>query len=384
MIDPLRILFCSPHTLTPRLGASKVYLEVAEGFRRHGADVTVVGPEEIAKETGPGGDEFTRLREYLRRHANGYDVVEYEHNRLPYPRSDFAPGPLFVARSVLLTHHVAAAPIPPVPTLRGHVGWWLKGLMKRAHVRAAVERANLTLSNADRINVCNTHDRDLLVRQGHPAAKILVEPFGLFPERLAQFRPTPDDLPGPPLLAFVGTFDPRKGMAEFPRLMAAVVARHPAARFRLAGTAGLVRTASAVLDFFPRTLRPRIEVIPSFEPDEVPELLADCSLGVFPSYCEGFPFGVLEMLAAGLPVVAYHAPGAPMMIPPEHLVPRGDGAALGRRACELLADPDRLCAARRQARSCAERFTWDDVVARTVAAYTGRLHPPSLTKVFCP
>ena len=38
------------------------------------------------------------------------------------------------------------------------------------------------------------------------------------------------------------------------------------------------------------------------------------SAGAFPSHCEGFPFGVLEMLAAGLPVVAYRAPGAPMMI----------------------------------------------------------------------
>ncbi|MBY0461085.1 MAG: glycosyltransferase, partial [Gemmataceae bacterium] len=194
-------------------------------------------------------------------------------------------------------------------------------------------------------------------------------PYGLFPERLAAFVPRQNPLPDPPRLAFVGTFDPRKGMREWPALADAVARAHPAAAFRLIGTSGLVPTADGVRAHFPARLRPRVEVVPRFEPADLPGVLADCSLGVFPSHCEGFGFGVLEMLAAGLPVVAYRAPGPPAMLPPENLMPKGDGAAVGRRAAALLGDPDELRAARRAARARAEQFRWDEIAARTAEVY---------------
>ena len=54
------------------------------------------------------------LRDFLRRSAADYDVVEYDHTYLPYPRSDFPRGPLFVARCVLLHHHFLTTPFPHV------------------------------------------------------------------------------------------------------------------------------------------------------------------------------------------------------------------------------------------------------------------------------
>ena len=44
-----RILFCCPVTVTPDWGAAKVYIESAEGLRRLGWDVTLVGPEHTAE-----------------------------------------------------------------------------------------------------------------------------------------------------------------------------------------------------------------------------------------------------------------------------------------------------------------------------------------------
>jgi glycosyltransferase involved in cell wall biosynthesis len=91
---------------------------------------------------------------------------------------------------------------------------------------------------------------------------------------------------------------------------------------------------------------------------------------MFPSYVEGFPLGVLEMLAAHLPVVAFDAPGAPMMLPPDWLVPPGDEAGLARALVGLLAERNALERNRRRARTIADGFSWDDIARKTAEAYT--------------
>src|SRR5262245_29460807 len=93
-----RILFCSPTPIRGTLGASKVYIEAAEGFRRLGWAVTLVGPEEVAgrKSVDLLFEQPQYLRSYLRQRASAFDVIEYEHHALPFPRGDFPSAPLFV------------------------------------------------------------------------------------------------------------------------------------------------------------------------------------------------------------------------------------------------------------------------------------------------
>ena len=170
-----------------------------------------------------------------------------------------------------------------------------------------LHRMNRTLREADLVNVTNHDDRAELARRGFDARKIEVIPHGLTRERLASFAAVSPAAPATPRVAFVGTFDARKGGADFPEIVRRVVAGVPGCKFRLLGTQ--YRGSDEVMRFFPRALRPSIEVHPRFDPAELPGLLSDCSLGVFPSYFEAFGFGVLEMLAASLPVVAYDAPG---------------------------------------------------------------------------
>jgi glycosyltransferase involved in cell wall biosynthesis len=201
---------------------------------------------------------------------------------------------------------------------------------------------------------------------------MLLFSFGLFGHRYAEFE-APGDAPREPVVTFVGTFDPRKGMNELPGIVAAVARRHPGVRFRLLGTAGLVPDVAGVVRHFRTPERERLEVIPRFEPAELPKLLRGASLGIFPSRCEGFPFGVLEQLAAGLPVLAYRVPGAPELLPPELLVERGDGAGLARLTADLLDDTARLIGLRGWARRRALDFRWEDVAKRTAEEYARRL-----------
>ncbi|MBV8229528.1 MAG: glycosyltransferase family 4 protein [Planctomycetaceae bacterium] len=236
-----------------------------------------------------------------------------------------------------------------------------------------VAQTDATVRHADLSVVSNNRDAAALVRNGADPDRIAVLPLGLTPGRLRQFAAVPDAVPDRPVVGFVGTFDPRKGMCEFPSLIDRVARRVPGVTFRLLGTAGLVPDVDGVRHYFPRRLRPLLDIRPRYDPEELPGLLTWVSVGVFPSRVESFGYGVLEMLAAAIPVVAYDAPGPHVMLPPEYRVPVGAVRELADRVGDLLTDPDRLRAARLRARARAAEFRWEEIAARTAAAYTQRL-----------
>jgi len=72
---------------------------------------------------------------------------------------------------------------------------------------------------------------------------------------------------------------------------------------------------------------------------DISGLLATCHLGVFSSRYEGCPNGVLECMAAGLPIAATDIPGIREAVGEDglsYLAPPGDAEALTERICTLL------------------------------------------------
>jgi glycosyltransferase involved in cell wall biosynthesis len=274
-----------------------------------------------------------------------------------------------VARSVLLHYHFADIRFPEprnLPAVTARLVRRLLSARTRAEHRRRTDRTGL---QADHFLTLNTQDRQTLIRYGYDPAKVTVVGVGLHPQRFVDLAPRSANLPSTPRVAFVGTFDYRKGCLDMPRIANVIVRAVPQAKIRLIGTSGLFATAEQVLAHFPGKLRSHVEVIPRFAPEELPALLHECSAGFFPSYIEGFGFGVLEMLAAALPVVAYDAPGPPDMLPPEYLVHRGDVVAMGGKVAELLENPSTLQAARIAARRCAADFTWAAAAKKTLETY---------------
>jgi len=221
--------------------------------------------------------------------------------------------------------------------------------------------------------VSNDRDAEALVKNGADKDRIAVLPLGITAERLRQFATVSVGVPDRPVVGFVGTFDPRKGMCEFPDLVDRVARQVPGVTFRLLGTAGMVRDADGVRRYFPRRLWPRLEIYPRYDPNELPGLLAGVSIGVFPSRVEGSPYGVLEMLASAIPVIAFDAPGPNVMLTPDFLVPVGDTTALASGVIGLFADPAGLQVARRWARSRALEFNWERIGEETARVYENRL-----------
>jgi glycosyltransferase involved in cell wall biosynthesis len=364
----MRILFCGSTYLSKELGASKVIIELVEEMKLLGWKCNTVSPPDLVPDYNRYGNEMypLYLRQYLREHGPEYDVVDYDHHHLPFPRSDFPERMLLVARSVLLQHHLDKAAIPQERSLRSAVWSLLRGRKEGARRQRYCQWAHATVNEADFINVANHDDETELIGAGIPRERIAVIPYGLSRSRASLFDLVSSSPPADPKVAFVGTFDSRKGAADFPAIVRNVRDHVPDVSFRLLGT---VRNEKVVLSRFPRDLRSRVEVIPRYDADELPQLLAPCSVGVFPSYLEGFGLGVLEMLAASIPVIAYNSPGPPMMLSSDYLVRRGDVNGLSNKAIELLRDRNKLTNERLWAKQTSRNFCWKRIAQLTSEIY---------------
>jgi glycosyltransferase involved in cell wall biosynthesis len=211
-------------------------------------------------------------------------------------------------------------------------------------------------------------------------APVVVAPHGV---DLTRFRADADEGDAPvlrsigvdperPFVAFLGTIEPRKGVAPLVRAFDRVADRHPDAVLVLAGQPGwggeeVVRSVGAA------RARSRITRL-GYVPDRtVPPLLRRATVVAYPSLEEGFGLPALEALACGAPLITTAGSAmAEVAGDAAVLVPAGDEPALAAAIDDALAGggiDDPAAARRRRGIERAAGYTWAASADRHLAAY---------------
>ena len=175
---------------------------------------------------------------------------------------------------------------------------------------------------------------------GCPSVKLRVHPCGV---DLAGRDPVPGE---PGRVLAVGRLVEKKGPDRTLRAFARVRERCPWARLRMVGEGPLRPACEAEIERL--RLHGSVDLLGARSEGQVREEFARASLFVQHSQeaddgdCEGLPVGILEAMAAGLPVVTTRHSGIPEAIVPGEcgwLVEEGDESGMAEAMLRLLTDP---------------------------------------------
>jgi glycosyltransferase involved in cell wall biosynthesis len=272
----------------------------------------------------------------------------------------------------------ARSPVPCAVTIHDctffdHPEWHLRS--KAAFFRRAIRRA----ARHAAVLICVSRvTEDRLRALCDVRAPVVVAPHGVDHRRFTPREPAegadravltalgvPVDRP---VVAYVGTLEPRKGVVPLIAAFDEVARRHPDAVLVLGGQTGwgMAETERSLA----AARHPERIVRTGYLPDPaVPALLRQAAAVAYPALEEGFGLPALEALACGAPLVttagtamAELARGAALLVPP------GDVAALATAVGTAL-EEGRTTERRTLGITVARERTWEASVAQHRRAY---------------
>jgi len=237
-------------------------------------------------------------------------------------------------------------------------------------------------NRAVKTTVLNPDIQDVFVRRGVPRDRLEVVPNGV---DLARFEDVRDeeirnvteryDLGDSPVLLFVGTVMPRKGVTDLIEAVASVVDDGHDVRLLVAGENGLDETYTRQVTSLiaERELEEHVELVGYVPDEELPGLYARADVFVMPSLEEGFGMAVVEAMAAGTPVIGSRVGAIPRLLGDDEcgfVVDAGDVEAVADRISRLLNSSAARTVRSDRATRRAREFSWPGITDQFTAIYT--------------
>jgi glycosyltransferase involved in cell wall biosynthesis len=174
-----------------------------------------------------------------------------------------------------------------------------------------------------------------------------------------------------PSLLIVGRLVPQKGHEVALRALAAVP---PPWTLRLVGGGPLERSLKELVEKL--GIASRVEFLG--ERHDVPAIMRDADLLLFPSQWEGMGVALVEAVAAGVPVLASNLPALRELLPEDRLVDHADVPSWTAAIKGVIADSkSALARAERLAPDVRKRYDVETMVDRYASLYRDQLHAKS-------
>lgn len=313
---------------------------------------------------------------FIRRNAHRFDIIDALIGDLPCPKATLRFSGLLVARSVGLHRFYDEFERSIGQRWPGRPrGRWRGRLFYELVRRCRTLACEKALDYADLVNVPNAAEARCLEMQRAPDS-IIVQPYGLTTDRRNALRKAaaPSHIRlRERRVCFIGMWGARKGAYDWSAIIELIRARVPEARFFFLGTMAEGERIKESLG----VNCDGVDLISDYAPDELPALLANCTVGAFPSYVEGFGLAVLEQLAAGIPMVAFDVSGPrDIMLErlKEFLVPAGDLSEFARAVINiLLLDVPSYCRLAERSVEAVAAYSWQGIARDTARDYRAAL-----------
>lgn len=382
MQKPLRILTIVNLPWDPRLGAARVYVDLAEQWKKTGHSVEKFClTDAFPKPTNSRGLRALRqvcfprhAARFVREHATEFDLIDALIGTLPFPKNNLRFNGLLVARSVGFHRaydqfsRFSKKKWPDQPR-----GKFLGRFFYRWMSHRLLRHSESSLRHCDLINLINEDEIQFLRHRPAIDKRAMVEPNGLTEKESAAFAgavESPEKRLRGKEVCFVGMWGLRKGSRDWPEIVRRIRQGMPEARFNFLGTMTDDKTVQNDLRLAGSE---GIRILSMFDREQLPRLLSPCAVGLFPSYIEGFGLAVLEQLACGIPTIAYDVSGPRQILrslAATLLVPAGDTAAMAERALKILRlGVQEYRALSGQCRSIADQFRWEKIASDTIDKY---------------
>jgi glycosyltransferase involved in cell wall biosynthesis len=347
-MEKLRILIVAQGYMTNTLGVLKVHYDLKEAYEEQGhlvdvLDFSVVYPSGFTTFNKIFGKLYTyRFWKYLKNHAYKYDVIDANYECIPYPKKSFG------FKGVLL---VRSHGIKPIYYKAEKIESYKKALTaERTNIKFKTRIGNIyrslqkdtglkelfaSVKYADLVHCLNSEEYDYYLNYGISKEKLLLIGNGL-PDKFIQTFNTEKVIDKTNALSFIGSWTIRKGIKDFDQILTNIRLRVEIKAFYLLG--GCYPEGHVKKDFDVSN-HDVLKIVPNFEPEDLPNYIRTCKVGLFPSFVEGFGLAVVEQLACGIPVVAYKVPGPTdilISLDETLLIEPGNHVAFAKKVIEIL------------------------------------------------
>ncbi|RYX86297.1 glycosyltransferase [bacterium] len=319
-MEKLKILLVSHNHITNYAGAGKVYYELKEKYEAAGyfvdkVDITDLYPQPQRLFGRIFGRFFTqKIFEYLKENAHNYHIIDANLTNITKSKESFGFKGLLIARSQgIMPLYERSYQIKRFAEtseftrkkkpIRNFLGKYIRKIFKDF----TLKDFHASVKYADVIHCLNRSEFDYFLEIGISKDKLVLIPNGLSKSHLNKFEQTSYNRKNnSKIVSIIGAWHNVKGSKDWNDIAVKLIEDKEFDSILILGT---VMSEEFVKKDFQSNIYPYLNIIPRYDPSNLPNLLETVKVAVSSSYMEGLPYAVLEQLAAGIPVVGYNVPG---------------------------------------------------------------------------